>query len=101
MAGGDDHTHDHVVIPLPANFAVLIREALNTWRAQLESQALFQRATLPPRGAEAYRNGEIALFDQIVTLLTSTGRDADAVACATVAVEQRRRLFPPPPDPAP
>lgn len=98
----DKNEHDHVVIPLPANFAVLIPEALTIWRTQVVNQASIAERHVPPTEAASYRAAERALYDQIVaTLLHSGAHLSNAmqpIAIASAAIEERRRLFPPPPD---
>jgi hypothetical protein len=89
-----DEEHDHIVIPLPANFAVLVRQALTLWEQQIRSHAIIQDRQVPTPAA-AYRNAEAMLFDQLVMTSTSRG-DPEAIAYATRAVQQRRTLFAPP-----
>lgn len=102
MPTKDDEQHDHVVIPLPTNFAVLLREALTIWKTQVVNQAVVAERNATPSEAAGYRITERALYDQLVASVTSAvaHRDikADPIGLARAAIEERRRLFPPPPE---
>jgi hypothetical protein len=86
--------HDHVVIPLPANFAVIAREALATWQQKVRADAIIAERQVPSF-EQAQAAAEAALYDELIRLAIGH-RDFDvekAIELAHRAVERRRELF--------
>jgi hypothetical protein len=93
----DHHVpHDHVVIPLPANFAVIAREALATWQQQVRANAIISERQFPSF-EQAQAAAEAALYDEMIRLAIGNGAKGieveNAIEVACRALERRRELF--------